>query len=445
MNLTVGMPKNVRENSDNVVQSKLNEYCRDEIVKYIIEKHDMDTSTQNSTKPYDLNMKIQDAMTKLKTPIGEFIKTWTLNTLKRRHALYDAKLSEKENTSNTFKLEKDAYKKGVFAVIKKTLDKNDAMILICVIKSLLLYSTCVDKYNKAKQMAIDEYMTQLKEVHSIMSRVPSYVNDRVKTFIADYDSDHPFEDLFKKAIKDLSGQEKTIFNKYDAILNSQEYMNYKRSLEEKMIPRTTYGWEFNIWLPQHWIIHERKDHTFEVQKTINIKTSTKYPFWRIYNFLVRTCNYFCNGTRLAFLNMTHGPLGIRSLFGLEKFATDYTIDEKTGKLIVSNTTHTLISRIEALWQNIADSRAEFEAAGDTGILGKSITRVFNVIWNYGIKGILGTALCAIGHPLLTICNTVLSLTTLATSPIWAPVLSLLKYLFDIFIYTKVFRSTVSMD
>lgn len=95
---------------------------------------------------------------------------------------------------------------------------------------------------------------------------------------------------------------------------------------------------------------------------------------------------------------------------------------------------TLCSRLVALWSGIFKSRQAFEDAPDTGLLGKVVTRFFNLFWNYLFRGVVGTTLIMIGQPLLTFLNVPLSIVLLATPMLWAPILSLLAYLFCILIY-----------
>lgn len=447
LNLFIGMPRSIYKNSNNTVQSRLHTYCKNEIIKSIMGKNitNIDGTVSGSgSSLYVLVDRIRSMITKLNDPIKEFIKNWTFDTLKRRNKLsdslsYDSKHKSQEIATNILNLERELYKKEIFKIIKNTLDKNDALILIRVIKTVLLYDSYVKKYNEDKQKAIVDYKNQLKDEHNIMTRRPHYVKTHVAEFIIEYEAKYPLEEIINRDIsKKLSGQEKVIFNKYHEILNSQEYADYKRSLEKKMIPQQNFQWKFKIWLPRNWKINKMSNDMFEVQKYSLINSSTKYPFWRFYNFLLRTLKYFCNGNYNLFMNFLYGPIGLMSLVGTKEFASQYDIDRKTGKLIVTGTTHTLWSRIAALWQNVKESREEFEKSKDTGILGKSITRVFNIIWNYGIKGLFGTALCVIGHPILTVCNSIISLASIITSPVWAPVLSLLKYLFDMFIYDESF-------
>ena len=54
----------------------------------------------------------------------------------------------------------------------------------------------------------------------------------------------------------------------------------------------------------------------------------------------------------------------------------------------------------------------------TGFLGKSLTRHFNRLWNYFVKGAMGSTLLVLCFPVMCVVASTLSLVTAVTSPIW---------------------------
>ena len=69
-----------------------------------------------------------------------------------------------------------------------------------------------------------------------------------------------------------------------------------------------------------------------------------------------------------------------------KFSMGYKMGVSDGLLYAGKKVHSMISRIHSLHRNISKSRAKFEATPDRGLLGKNITRPFNLFWNYICKG-----------------------------------------------------------
>ena len=86
----------------------------------------------------------------------------------------------------------------------------------------------------------------------------------------------------------------------------------------------------------------------------------------------------------------------------------------------------------------------FENSPDDGIFGKTFSRILNRLWNYGVVGLIGTPLCFIGHPMLVVLNTIISALGLITSPVWAPIIGLFRYLCQLFVYDFDSSSNVIM-
>lgn len=88
----------------------------------------------------------------------------------------------------------------------------------------------------------------------------------------------------------------------------------------------------------------------------------------------------------------------------------------------------------AIWKSVKQSRANFEAEQDTGILGKNFTRFFNRIWNYLFKGFLGTTIVATVFPTAVLVNHVITLALVATCVFWAPTYAFAVHAFENTIY-----------
>jgi hypothetical protein len=56
------------------------------------------------------------------------------------------------------------------------------------------------------------------------------------------------------------------------------------------------------------------------------------------------------------------------------------------------------------------------------------------LWNYICKGVVGTTFAFLGHPLLTIVQTILSSVLIVASPVWSFLHAIATYLCSVFIY-----------
>lgn len=69
-----------------------------------------------------------------------------------------------------------------------------------------------------------------------------------------------------------------------------------------------------------------------------------------------------------------------------------------------------------------------------GFIGKGLTRNLNRIWNYFIKGFLGTLIILFAFPLICLSVSLLSFCLALTAPLWIPVFTLLLHAYMILIY-----------
>lgn len=69
-----------------------------------------------------------------------------------------------------------------------------------------------------------------------------------------------------------------------------------------------------------------------------------------------------------------------------------------------------------------------------GFIGKGMTRHLNRIWNYFIKGFLGTLLILFAFPIVCIIISFASIFLAIASPIWIPCITLALHLYMMLIY-----------
>jgi hypothetical protein len=133
--------------------------------------------------------------------------------------------------------------------------------------------------------------------------------------------------------------------------------------------------------------------------------------------------------------MTSSTFGIKALF-LKELYKDIDVNSTTGAFYEYSRSYTFPRVICNLITMICDSRRRFENTPDTGILGKGISRIFNLIINYVFYLlILGSILICL-YPLLIVANVIICSWIILFSPIIAPIWNLLDYLFSMLIYNR---------
>ena len=212
-------------------------------------------------------------------------------------------------------------------------------------------------------------------------------------------------------------------------------------LAQERVPARTFTWDYRFWNAADWKI-ERKAEPGPYGTTTSVCTAdryrhaevtTRYPFWRLGNLVHRSITSANNSARWLLMdNLWNGPMGLRSLAGQEAFQAQMRVNPISCELEPDpdSQTATLRSRLKALWEDVKRSRQESEAQPDTGLIGKSFTRVLSQFWNYGWKGGGGTVLIGAGQPMLTAFNLGVTLTLVATSVGWAPLFAMLVLHFN---------------
>ena len=199
----------------------------------------------------------------------------------------------------------------------------------------------------------------------------------------------------------------------------------ERELREPM--RKTYNQQFEY---PHWNykVDKYEDGTFYQKKHKFQETSSDSYFWRFKDCIAfgNTCKSFLLQTSIYYL--IDGPLGYKALFSSEPYGT--TFDSKTGKEVNTNQYKPFITRIKTLYQQLKKSREKFENNPDSGLIPKSITRIFNIGWNYTQFAISSTLLSLTMPPLVLISMGINSI-IIPSSYIIGPNLAVGKYLFNV--------------
>lgn len=236
-----------------------------------------------------------------------------------------------------------------------------------------------------------------------------------------------------------------------------------KELQNAKTPTRSFQWPCRIWSPHSWIIRRnfqgqseviptvicqqatsivtpRSDPSqavFLVEKEIVRTTSTRWPLWRLLNLLQRFWCWTWNMMfLLGFVVPWDSPLGLRALFCVKPFMPELELSQVNGTLFPRKTsvTQTLASRLIELWRHISKARTRFETEPDTGFIGKGLTRTLNRVWNYFVKGFLGTVAIVFIFPVLCIVVTLGSVALAFTAPIWMPFITVGLHLYMMLVY-----------
>lgn len=236
-----------------------------------------------------------------------------------------------------------------------------------------------------------------------------------------------------------------------------------KELKDAKTPTRSFQWSCRIWRPKSWIVRRnfqgqtevmptvisqqatsivtpRSDPSqpvFLVEKEVSKTTSTRWPLWRLVNLIMRTWCWTWNIMFvLGVIVPWCSPLGLRALFCVKPFMPDLELSQINGTLFPRKTsiTQTLASMLLELWRDISKSRTHFETEPDTGFIGKGMTRHINRVWNYFVKGFIGTLLILVCFPLLCIFVVTLSVCCAILAPLWMPLVTVVLHLYMMLVY-----------
>jgi hypothetical protein len=178
-----------------------------------------------------------------------------------------------------------------------------------------------------------------------------------------------------------------------------------------------------IWSPKNWIISQG----------VNEAMYEKYPDiltdrvgWRILSLWQQTKASFKNGLySLFWQNWVQGPLGIKAMLSTEAFPNMYKLVPETGEVVLdeNSKTETLISRLVAVENSVAEARAAFEATPDNRFISKDIRRPFNVLWHSIIRRFTQSA-AILGLQTTGFLANTTATTSAILAPVWAPLWAL---------------------
>ncbi|XP_044008897.1 uncharacterized protein LOC122852871 isoform X2 [Aphidius gifuensis] len=426
-------------------------------------------STPNGT-PVDLRLFNRDIIKKalpiLMTILERETRGWFLHFRERLISeLRSKKMPDEEIEQQVNEAVMHEYLQRVYSSI---LTNNDIKLLGDGIGQLLVQQaqTVVLMHRAVEtiQRKLHETKLTLKKKmiteHPILSRIVPWMRNKLCEIEANFTDECEWS-AHEEALllcKQQNLQQTIYFLNRDLKFMREREPVLLKELRKVKTPTRNYQWPIQIWLPRNWIVRRsfqgqseiiptilsntpttittpRADPSqpvYLVEREILHTTTTRWPMWRWINYISRT---WCWTWNAMFLFGVAVPwcsrVSLRALLLVEPFTPDLELSQLNGTLFPrkSSQTPTLSSRLITLWRHISKSRTHFETEPDTGFIGKGMTRHINRLWNYGVKGLLGTICILFLFPIICILTSITSLIIAISAFIWMPIVTLIFYCF----------------
>ncbi|XP_059610904.1 uncharacterized protein LOC132257878 isoform X1 [Phlebotomus argentipes] len=463
----------------------LTTYVRHQLRRATMEKFEVECDTNAQPIPYlfltpkgqeiDLRLFSRDIMRKtLPILIGILereTRGWFLHFRERLIAeMREKKMPDEEIEEEVNEAVMKEYLQRVYSSILSNTDLEDLgvgvpQLLVQQAQSVVIMHKAVEKIQRELKHCREEQQKNLTEVHPVLSRVAPWLRSRLSSAELSKLTKTTWS-AHEEALKGCSKhnlQQTAYFLNRDMVFMKEREPVLLKELRNAKTPTRNFQWPCRIWAPQSWIIRRnfqgqseviptvicqqatsivtpRSDPSqpvFLVEKEINRTTSTRWPLWRLLNLIQRTWCWTWNMMFLLGIVVPWcSPLGLRALFCMKPFMHDLELSQINGTLFPRKTsiTQTMASRLLELWRHISKARTHFETEPDTGFIGKGMTRHMNRVWNYVLKGFLGTLLIIFIFPLLCILVSLASIAGAITAPLWVPIVTLLLHIYMMLIY-----------
>nr|CAD7256838.1 unnamed protein product [Timema shepardi] len=318
-------------------------------------------------------------------------------------------------------------------------------LLVQQAQSVVLMHRAVENVQKKLTKTKDSLKQRIEYMYPVFSRIRPWMRDKLRSaenhFIEECQwSAH--EEALMLCTSQRLHQTVYFLNRDLTFMREREPVLLKE-LRKVKTPTRSFQWLTQIWFPSNWIVRRsfqgqseviptvqsatatsitmpRSDPSqavFLVEKEVVRTTTTRWPMWRWINYCHRTWSWMWNA--MFFFGVVIpwcSPVSLRALLCVEPFMPDLELSQVNGTLFPrkSSLTPTLASRLLSLWRHISKSRTHFETKPDTGFIGKGFTRHLNRLWNYLVKGLLGTLCVVLIFPLVcfvtSFCSLAMALT-----------------------------------
>jgi hypothetical protein len=285
---------------------------------------------------------------------------------------------------------------------------------------------------------------QLVGKHPILSTIPEWLERRVEERVDKECNNESYRLGWYGKVPDIAhaegiGPMGAVYRDHIMPFRLQQVPGIRAQLEQERKPARVFSVSTRIWRPKNWIKVEDRHRSltrYFPQKHRILHISTDERFWRLSLLVHESRARLNNGLYGSWQALWNGPFGVKSMFYHQPFVSRYQMNCLTGEIIPddANRTRTFLSRLRAVWDEVARIRRDFEAKPDTGLLGKPFARVLNVLSAYIGIGIPGTAIVLLGQPLLTVLQLAFAVVVAATSPVWAPLSGVVEHALSMTIY-----------
>ncbi|XP_033755704.1 uncharacterized protein LOC117338457 [Pecten maximus] len=367
----------------------------------------------------------------------------------------------------------DEYLDRVFTAIcsnteLENLQQGIGKLLVAQAKTVIAMKKAVNNVQVKMLKHKEKLISHLKSGYRVKSRIEPWMNEQIRAFETEFVEQNLWS-AHEEAIsicEDGGLKQAVYFLKRDLNFLKQREAVLIKELGKVRHPRRKFTFATRIWLPQNYIVMKKVGNqqeriptvvldeesppnrsltlsegertvSYTVEKLHHRVTSSRYPFWRWWNYLHRTWSWTWNAIFLLGVVIPWcSPVSLRALFGIKPFKPDTTLSQENGKLYrnARSITQTLCSRLSQLWINVWESRKKFEDTPDQGFLGKSFTRHVNRFWNYVLKGACGTVILVLFFPACCVVASTASLTAAITTPLWMPAVTLFVHLSFILVF-----------
>lgn len=192
----------------------------------------------------------------------------------------------------------------------------------------------------------------------------------------------------------------------------------KRLLSIEKIPERVFTITFNILFPSK--VDQTPDGKFTLVDFYDVRIPSSWPFWRFPLNFIRFFAWCNNIFILSYYLLTQNSFGIISFFKMDLY-TDLKCNPETGALERSDKVYTLLSSIKSTCENISSSRKKFEDSPDESFFGKNCSRVFNITYNYLVKGSFIIFILLMAYPIGILLWSAFWLIVLILSPVLAAI------------------------
>ncbi|KAK7794593.1 hypothetical protein R5R35_003607 [Gryllus longicercus] len=345
------------------------------------------------------------------------------------------------------------------------LGEGIGQLLVQQAQSVVLMHRAVENLQRKLAKMKETLKQRIEYMHPVLSRIQPWMRDKLRNAESEFIDECQWsahEEALSLCTKQNLHQTVYFLNRDLSFMRDREPVLLKE-LRKVKTPTRSFQWLTQIWFPSNWVVRRsfqgqseviptvqsatatsittpRSDPSqpvFLVEKEVIRTTTTRWPMWRWINYCHRTWSWSWNA--MFFFGVVIpwcSPVGIRALFCMEPFMPDLELSQVNGTLFPrkSSLTPTLCSRLLALWRHISKSRTHFETKPDTGFIGKGFTRHVNRVWNYFIKGLLGTLAIVVVFPIVCLIASLGSLIITLTAFVWMPLVTLGLHLFMALIY-----------